>query len=95
MEGSTRSGRFSSSDGATRAVTPQSHSQNDPGLTVNGEARPLPQPCTIRELLRDLELDGQRVAVAVNRDVVPRSLFDSHALTAGDRVEILEAVGGG
>ncbi len=55
----------------------------------------MPQPGTVRALLRSLELEGKRVAVAVNRDVVPRSHFDSHALAAGDRVEILEAVGGG
>jgi sulfur carrier protein len=35
------------------------------------------------------------VAVAVNRDVVPRSTFATHRLAEGDRVEILEAVGGG
>jgi sulfur carrier protein len=35
------------------------------------------------------------VAVAVNRGVVPRSAFPAVALAAGDRVEILEAVGGG
>ena len=76
-------------------MTPHPQGPNDAGLTVNGESRPLPQPCTVRALLDSLELEGRRVAVAVNRDVVPRSRFDSHALAAGDRVEILEAVGGG
>jgi thiamine biosynthesis protein ThiS len=55
----------------------------------------MPQPSTVTALLRNLELEARKVAVAVNRDVVPRSHFDSHALAAGDRVEILEAVGGG
>ena len=76
-------------------MTPTSHSTTLDELTVNGESRPLPQPATVRALLQSLQLDTHRVAVAVNRDVVPRSTFDSHALTAGDRVEILEAVGGG
>ena len=40
-------------------------------------------------------MEGRRVAVAVNRDVVPRSLYGSVELSADDRVEILEAVGGG
>jgi sulfur carrier protein len=40
-------------------------------------------------------MDGRRIAVAVNQDVVPRSRFASHPLAPGDRVEILEAVGGG
>ena len=64
-------------------------------LFVNGEQRAVPEPCTVTELLRRLDLDGRRVAVAVNRDVLPRSFFPSHALAPGDRIEILEAVGGG
>jgi len=55
----------------------------------------LAQGCTISALLRDLGLDGRRIAVAINRDVIPRSSFSTHRLTAEDRVEILEAVGGG
>ena len=72
-------------------------SQPSPGLSlqVNGEARTVPTPCNVDELLERLEIDRRRVAVAVNRDVVPRSAFATHQLRAGDRVEILEAVGGG
>ena len=64
-------------------------------LTVNGESRAVPAECTLRGLLQLLDLEGQRVAVAVNRDVVPRSAFASRQLAMGDRIEILEAVGGG
>ncbi|MFP8876385.1 MAG: sulfur carrier protein ThiS [Myxococcota bacterium] len=64
-------------------------------LTINGGARNVPDPCTLLELLNLLELDRRRVAIAVNRDVVPRSVFPEKHLVAGDRVEILEAVGGG
>jgi len=64
-------------------------------LLVNGEARSVPAGCSVEGLLRSLGLDARRLAVAVNRDVVPRSRFAAHALAAGDRVEILEAVGGG
>jgi len=64
-------------------------------LVVNGEARTLDGGRTIAALLDDLGLAGRRVAVAVNRGVVPRSRHASHALADGDRVEILEAVGGG
>ncbi len=45
--------------------------------------------------MRHLGLETRRIAVAVNRDVVPRSTFGERRLEAGDRVEILEAVGGG
>jgi sulfur carrier protein len=64
-------------------------------LTVNGEPRSVQNPCTVQALLDRLEVGAKRVAVAVNRDVVPRSTFPSRELTDGDRVEILEAVGGG
>ena len=64
-------------------------------LLVNGEARAVPEGCTVAGLLHRLGLDARRLAVAVNRDVVPRTRFAAHALSAGDRVEILEAVGGG
>jgi sulfur carrier protein len=64
-------------------------------LRVNGEPRRVPAGCTIEALLEGLGIDRRRVAVAINRDVVPRSRFGAHALAAGDRVEILEAVGGG
>lgn len=64
-------------------------------VTVNGEHRSVQQPCTVKRLLESLSLGPKRVAVAVNRDVVPRSAFPSRQLNSGDRVEILEAVGGG
>ena len=64
-------------------------------LFVNGERRSVAAPCSIAALLSGLPLDGRRVAVAVNRDVVPRSAFGARQLESGDRVEILEAVGGG
>ncbi len=42
-----------------------------------------------------LGLETRRIAMAITRDVVPRSAFATHQLAADDRVEILEAVGGG
>ena len=64
-------------------------------VVVNGVARELAEGTSVRALLSQLEIGGARIAVAVNRQVVPRSTFDTHQLAAGDRVEILEAVGGG
>ena len=62
---------------------------------INGAEREVPPETSVRELLALLDFQGTRIAVAVNRSVVPRSTFDTHRLAAGDRVEILEAVGGG
>ena len=64
-------------------------------LLVNGESRSVAPGCTVEGLLGVLGFERRRIAVAVNRDVVPRSAFGRHRLAAGDRVEILEAVGGG
>lgn len=64
-------------------------------ILVNGTPRDVPSGTRVRGLLDLLGVGGRRVAVAVNRSVVPRSVYDTHPLAAGDRVEILEAVGGG
>jgi sulfur carrier protein len=64
-------------------------------IEVNGEPRAVEAPCTLADLLVALELSGKRVAVALNRDVVMRSRYSQTSLAEGDRIEILEAVGGG
>ena len=64
-------------------------------VSVNGEARSLPPGCTLDQLIEGLGVERRRIAVAVNRSVVPRAEFGTQTLAAGDRVEILEAVGGG
>lgn len=64
-------------------------------LLVNGETRVVDPGSTIARLLSELGLGEKRIAVAINREVVPKSTFSVHQLVAGDRVEILEAVGGG
>jgi len=49
----------------------------------------------VADLVEALGLVGRKLAVAVNRDVVPRAQHARLRLSEGDRVEILEAVGGG
>lgn len=73
------------------------NSMLDPYLKVlvNGAEREIPPETSVGGLLALLGVGGKRIAVAVNRNVVPRSAFDTHPLAAGDRIEILEAVGGG
>ena len=64
-------------------------------VLVNGEAQRVPGGCTVDALLDQMGVERRRIAVAINREVVPRSSFCTHPLVEGDRVEILEAVGGG
>lgn len=64
-------------------------------ILLNGEPRRVETPCTVLELLQREGLAGRRVAVEVNGAIVPRGAHATHALAAGDRVEIVHALGGG
>ena len=64
-------------------------------IRVNGEERTLAAGASVADLVAVLGLAGRKLAVAVNRDVVPRTQHAVRRLSEGDRVEILEAVGGG
>lgn len=64
-------------------------------ILVNGEPCGLPEGGALSALIADLGLAHKRVAVAINREVVPRSMHAACKVVPGDRVEILEAVGGG
>jgi sulfur carrier protein len=64
-------------------------------ITVNGEARDVPDRTTVARLLATLPTAGGPVAVEVNREIVPRSLHADRALAEGDAVEIVTLVGGG
>lgn len=64
-------------------------------IKINGETRTVSGPVTLAELLSRLGYDRRRIAVEVNRQVVPLPLHGQHRLAAGDDVEIVTLVGGG
>jgi sulfur carrier protein len=64
-------------------------------LSVNGDSRQFEASTSIADLIRDLGLEGKRVAVERNGEIVPRSRFTAVELADGDRFEIVAAVGGG
>lgn len=64
-------------------------------IQVNGEPLDVTAPCSLSELLTQLEMTQGRVAVEVNRNIIPRSEHHSHQLQDGDLVEIVHAIGGG
>ncbi len=66
-----------------------------PTITLNAEPRSFPGPLTVAELLRTLGRDPAKLAVEVNRHVVPRADHPTHSLNDGDAVEIVTLVGGG
>lgn len=64
-------------------------------IVVNGVARPLARDASVADLVRELALEGKRIAVELNGEIVPRSRYAETRLAAGDRLEVVGAVGGG
>jgi thiazole synthase len=64
-------------------------------ITLNGERRALPNPVSVQELVEELGYDRRKVAVEINREVVPSVRHAECRLQAGDAVEIVTLVGGG
>ena len=65
-------------------------------VIVNGEPRALPEGATVATVLAQLELPSERgIAVALDREVVPRGQWDRTVLGDGMRLEVVRAVQGG
>ncbi len=62
---------------------------------VNGEPRAIDNGGTIADLLAELKLGGRRIAVEVNRDILPAAEYPRRAIHEGDTIEIVRFVGGG
>lgn len=64
-------------------------------VTVNGENREMPENSTVAHLVESLQLNGKRIAVELNGEIVPKSQHANTPLNAGASLEIVVAVGGG
>jgi thiamine biosynthesis protein ThiS len=64
-------------------------------VTVNGESTEMRDGGTVAELLVQLQIKREMVAVELNLDIVPKAAYDSLALKSGDKIEIVQFVGGG
>jgi sulfur carrier protein len=64
-------------------------------ITVNGKAMEVGEGLSVEALLVQLGVPRMFTAVAINRDVMPKSSYGSTRLAAGDRVEIVRPMGGG
>ena len=64
-------------------------------VQINGAPREVSEGTTVTALLIALNLPVDGVAVAINLDGVPRGQHADRVLVAGDRIEIIRAVGGG
>jgi len=64
-------------------------------VIVNGETREIEEGTTMQLLLEQLNLDGKVMAAAVNMEIVKQNIWDRHVLNDGDKLELLDFVGGG
>jgi sulfur carrier protein len=64
-------------------------------ILVNGTPHFIAEGTTAAQLLVILDLQGKRLAMELNQELVPRSQFDSVILQPHDTVEIVHAIGGG
>jgi sulfur carrier protein len=64
-------------------------------LIINGEKKEFHVNATLAEVLKELSLEGKVMAAAVNMDIVKQDNWATHSLCDGDKLELLDFVGGG
>ena len=64
-------------------------------IIVNGEEITLPENSSIQDLIAQLGFTNKRIAIEINEAIIPKSKYQSHPLKNHDRVEVINAVGGG
>ncbi|MGE0470277.1 MAG: sulfur carrier protein ThiS [Nitrospira sp.] len=64
-------------------------------IHLNGQVRTWRSGTTVADLLHDLDIKAERVAVELNLEVLDRATFDQRLLKDGDRLEIIGFIGGG
>jgi len=64
-------------------------------LLINGEPRTVPEGTTVSGLLEVLKVSPERVVIEVNLAILKRAQHPTTLLRAGDRVEVVQFVGGG
>ena len=64
-------------------------------IYINGDEQQISDDLTMSNLVQQLDLGDQRFAIEVNEKLLPRSSFTEYQLKPGDRVEVVQAIGGG
>ncbi|MGB5606555.1 MAG: sulfur carrier protein ThiS [Gammaproteobacteria bacterium] len=64
-------------------------------ISLNGAPRDVPDNLSASDLLLALGLADKRLALEINREIVPRSTFAVRIINPGDTIEIVHAIGGG
>ena len=64
-------------------------------IFLNGKSRQVQESFSIQDLLLEMDIAGQRLAVEVNEEIVTKSRHNEYRFNDGDKVEIVHAIGGG
>jgi len=64
-------------------------------VIINGEVREFSENISIETVLKELSLDGKVMAAAINMEIVKQDNWASHTVKDGDKLELLDFVGGG
>ncbi|MDH5473114.1 MAG: sulfur carrier protein ThiS [Gammaproteobacteria bacterium] len=64
-------------------------------ITLNGEKKSLDDGTHLSQLIEQLGIEGKRIAIELNREIIPKSEHASYEIKDGDTIEIVHAIGGG
>lgn len=64
-------------------------------IYLNGKERTVTNSFVLTDLLAEMELSGKKIAVEINQEIIPRSEHDTYQLNSDDRIEVVQAIGGG
>ena len=64
-------------------------------LIINGDQRLIDSSFSLMDLLLSLEMTQGHIAVELNGEIIPKSTFQQQQLSDGDKIEIVQAIGGG
>ena len=67
----------------------------DMNISLNGDAKDIEEGIYLNQLIENMGLTGKRLAVEINREIIPKSQHAEYEIKQGDVIEIVHAIGGG
>ena len=64
-------------------------------IVINGEEKSFAEKTSLMNILKELSLEGKVMAAAVNMEIIKQDSWDTYRLNDGDKLELLDFVGGG
>ena len=63
-------------------------------VLLNGSSYSVKNNCSVNSLIKNLDLNG-KYAIEINQNIIPRSQYSNKRINSGDKIEIVQAIGGG